>query len=217
MNNSDKPVKLNSDNRYNGCPVPIVAITGGIGTGKSTFCDLLEQQGFIVLRADLIVKKTYDLESVKSKLKELAPTALSQKKIDFQKLRTLFFSNEKLKTQIENLIYSNMPLVFNNEIQKNKNPQVIFYEIPLLFEKNLKEKFDFIICISIDQEEQIKRIQARDYENSKDPEVHKILKSQLSLKTKEQGSDLVIVNTTQEDLKKGLEKFITQYLPKIIE
>ena len=200
---------LNDQERYLNCPFALVAVTGGIGTGKSTFCDLLETNGYSVIRADEIVKKVYELSEVRTKLKEKLPEVFHEDKIDFKKLRTLFFNNSNTKEFIENLIYQNMPIIFQNELNRKKSniQNALFYEIPLLFEKKLEHKFDFIICISLDKDEQMKRIQSRDYSGKASTEIEKILNSQLSLNIKEDNSHFVIVNESADLLKKGLDQF----------
>ena len=211
--------KLKIADRYLECAHPIIAITGGIGCGKSTFCDLLEQYHYPVLRADQIVKQVYTLNDVQDQLRTKLPEVFVSNQIDFQKLRSLFFNNSDVKNYIENLIYRYMPQIFRDNLTKINlsNNQVLFYEIPLIFEKQLTSKFDFIICISIDRQEQIKRIQARDYQKKSEIEIEKILTSQLPLIDKEKGSHLVIYNKDKESLTQGLKQFEQDYLPLLTQ
>ena len=200
---------LKPQDRYLNCPVAIVAVTGGIGTGKSTFCDLIESHGHSVIRADEVVKKVYKLDEVRTRLKERLPEVFLENEIDFKRLRTLFFNRPEIKEFIEGLIYESMPIVFNNELSKKKSniKNSLFYEIPLLFEKKLENKFDFIICISLDRNEQVKRIQKRDYDGMVTSEIEKIFDSQLSLKVKEESSHFVIINDSATSLETGFAKF----------
>ncbi|MDP3830534.1 MAG: dephospho-CoA kinase, partial [Ignavibacteriaceae bacterium] len=46
-----------------------IAVTGGIGSGKSTFCDYLSNEGFFVLKADDLAKELLNSDNIiKSKV-----------------------------------------------------------------------------------------------------------------------------------------------------
>ena len=192
---------LNKDKRYQQCPIPVIAITGGIACGKSTFCDLLVKNGYKVLRADELVKKVYSLKKVKDKINKDYPEFITDNKIEFKNLRASFFSQPEIKKYFETLVYENLPNVFNEELEKINHISFLFYEIPLLFELNLKNKFDYVICVHVDRETQIERLKARDYGKKNTSEIEKILDSQMDLDKKINDSHFSINNNSEHSLK----------------
>lgn len=196
---------LNSSKRLYKLEQPIVAITGGIASGKSTVVNNLEKSGRIVLSADAIVKKIYQEKSTISFIKEHAPQAVSKESINFSILREMFFSDKNLKVAVEDFIYPKMESIFkqslNDESSKFSNDNFfIYYEIPLLFERDLQDYFDLVVVIATPEETQIERMIERD-KNSKEI-AKKIISSQLPMKEKIKRSHLYIDNSGDiEELK----------------
>ena len=50
---------LNPNDRLYQLPIPVIGLTGGIASGKSSVASLLQQKGFSLLSADNLVKKIY--------------------------------------------------------------------------------------------------------------------------------------------------------------
>ena len=161
-------IRLNSSGRLYQINIPIVAITGGIATGKSTFTNYLASKGFSVLNADHLVKKIYKEPSVIKSIDKLVPGAMKNDllEMDFPLLRKRFFSDETLKQKVEEIIYNKLPDAFLDELKSlrslKKDLRVILYDIPLLFEKNLHPYFDLTVCVSVTPESQVERLIKRD-------------------------------------------------------
>lgn len=186
-------VKLTADERLYNLSIPVIALTGGIATGKSTVSRLLTQKGIPLLDADKLVKLVYQKKEVQDYLKQNLPQVISQHAIDFRKLREMFFSNFEVKKTIENLIYQYLPEVFKEELEQFGGPSFVVYDIPLLFEKNLAEKFDLNILVYTTPEIQVQRLMKRD--NHTEEEALNIISHQLSIEEKKKRADLIIENT----------------------
>ena len=185
--------KLSAEQRIYQLDIPIIALTGGIATGKSTVTNMLKVRGVPLLDADKLVKQVYQKEVVKEFLTFHFPTVISSNVIDFRKLREIFFSDQHAKQTIENLIYSHLPLVFKEELIKLGSPSFVVYDIPLLFEKNLESKFDFNILVYTTPEIQITRLMTRDHHTRL--EAQNIINQQISIEDKKKRADLIISNT----------------------
>lgn len=188
-----KYIKRKTSERIYGLNIPIVALTGGIATGKSTVSNILIQKGVPLLDADKLVKLVYQKEITKTYLKRNLPQVINEEEINFRKLREIFFSQKKVKEEIESLIYSELPEVFKEELIRLNDPSFIFYDIPLLFEKNLDTKFDLSILVYADQETQISRLMKRD--NHSREEAYNIINQQISIEEKKKKADLTLLNT----------------------
>lgn len=93
-----KIIKLTTENRLYHLNIPIIAITGGIATGKSTVSKLISAMGFKVIDADSLVKKIYSDDETISFIKTIAPECIDGEfKIIFPKLREYFFQTQILK------------------------------------------------------------------------------------------------------------------------
>src|SRR5690606_25085626 len=128
--------KLNSSNRLYQTPVPLIGLTGGIATGKSTVSEILKSEGIPVLCADELVKKIYKLEKTLNYLRSQHPEVITNDQIQFEKLREKFFNETKTKEEIEKLIYSQLPEVFKETFENLRTPAFVIYDVPLLFEKD---------------------------------------------------------------------------------
>lgn len=194
-------------NRLYECPLPMIAITGGIATGKSTVSDLLRQQGQVVICADGLVKEIYQQEETVDFVSRLSYVAVKEGKIDFAFLRQLFFNDRSIQLQLENYIYSHLPLAFNQKMKEQWPEHYLFYDVPLLFEKSLDERVDLSICVYCPRDIQKERLLKRD--GNTDELVEKILSSQMNIEDKKKRSSLVVDNS-------GTLKQLEEQVPKLI-
>lgn len=175
-------------------PVPVIGLTGGIATGKSSVSRLLLDAGYPLLDADKLVKIVYQKEKTLDYLKAHHPEALIGKDVQFRLLRELFFKDQSIKSNIENLIYSQLPQVFHEELHKLSNPAFVIYDIPLLFERSLQSKFDLSLLVYATPEIQIERLMKRD--NHTETEARNIIAHQISIEEKKKKADLIISNVS---------------------
>ncbi|HLT22059.1 MAG TPA: dephospho-CoA kinase [Bacteriovoracaceae bacterium] len=193
MKLKNKFIKLNSADRLYELSIPIIALTGGIATGKSTVANYFQKANLPLLDADKLVKLVYQKDEVIEHIRRRHSSVMENNKIQFRKLREIFFQDQKVKNEIENLIYSHLPGVFKEELTKLGSPSFVIYDIPLLFEKNLESKFDLNILVYTDPEIQIERLIKRDHHTEE--EARNIINQQISITEKKERSDLVIFNT----------------------
>lgn len=205
-------IKLKSTDRLYNLTIPVIALTGGISTGKSTVSRLLHKKGIPLLDADKMVKLVYQKQEVKNFLEAHFPQVISDHSIDFRKLREMFFSDREVKKSIENLIHTFLPDTFKEELKKLGQPDFVVYDIPLLFERNLEEKFDLNILVYTTPEIQVQRLMERD--NHTEEEALNIIGHQLSIEEKKKRANLIIENT--RDLL-FLETQVNQLISQLFE
>jgi len=143
-----------------------VAITGKIGTGKTTICRFLKKEGFNVFESDKEVRKLLYKKKIIAQVSNLfsdkVKFLLNDKgKVNRKALGDFLFSNKKELEKLEKILYPYL------EIQKKKfekqysSSKVIFFDIPLLFEKKVHKAFDRIILLKVNNEIQKKRVLKR--------------------------------------------------------
>lgn len=202
-------IKLDESKRLYGLSCPVIGLTGGIGTGKSSAAKVFKKQGFLVIDADQLVKEVYALEESLTFVKKICPTAIENKKINFNVLREHFFQSEDLKQKIEKYIYSKLPETFLSKV--NEQTQLIIYDCPLLFETGLHTQVDFSLLIYAPYKTQIARVRKRD---GSSPElVKKIVSRQMDIEKKRSLADSIIENTRDfSHLEQKVQFFIDNYL-----
>lgn len=199
-------VRLNSKQRLYQLPIPILGLTGGIATGKSTVANLFKQKVIPVISADALVKSIYALTESQDFVTDNFSEAINGANIDFQALRKIAFSSEKSKSLIEDFIYQRLPKAFMNAYKEFKNPSLLIYDVPLLFEKKLEPLVDLSICVYAPREVQIERLLQRDsieYELAE-----KIISSQLDIEKKKDSASFCINNSgSPKELKDNFSIF----------
>ena len=175
----------------------LVAITGGIGSGKSTFSKEVIKNGFKLLDSDEQVLNIYK-KPPKSFLKHLKKInlglAIKKNKIDRKYIASVIFSNQNTKVKLEKYIFKAIKKIRVDFIkkEKKKKTKLLFFDIPLLFENNLEEDFNIVISILAPKKDRFKRLKRS--KNIKKDMFKKILKTQTSDVVRKKNSDIVINN-----------------------
>ena len=191
-----------------------IAITGKIGSGKSTVADIIKDLGYFVFESDKEVDKLFNSNNIKNKIKTLFCKIknLTNKDGSINKnvLGEYVFSNKNELKNLEDLIY---PLL-NKERQKfinsKKTEKILFFDIPLLFEKKLFTEYNFIIYVYVKEKIQKERVLKRKKMNK--DKLEKILEAQ-SYNLKDYQKFISINIDTSNDLdqiKQSLVSFINK-------
>ena len=186
-------VKHTPESRLYQIPVPIIGLTGGIATGKSTVAELFRKQNIPVIDADKLVKSIYKKSDTLDFIKKHFPNVIDdQDIISFKDLREIVFQDATYKKSLEDFIYTHRPTEFKKAYSEFPTPNFIVYDVPLLFEKKLNLLTDFSVCVYTPKEIQIERLMKRDQSTRELAE--KILEHQMPIDEKKNKSDFVIEN-----------------------
>ncbi len=171
-----------------------VAITGNIGSGKTTVSKIFNVMGVAVFYADIEARLLYYRKDVKQKIEEYFGILIFNEanEIDTRKLAEVIFNDSmKLKT-INSIIH---PLVFekyNEWLDIHKEEVYTLHESAILFENKLESHYDLIINVTAPPELRITRIMQRDGVEREKVEAR--MAHQLSEAEKNKRSDFVILN-----------------------
>ena len=176
-----------------------VAITGGIGTGKTTISSMFSDNGVPVFNSDDIAKEIMNKNSL---LRNEIITAFGDKAYDENKLNReyisdLVFNNETLLKKINSIVHPYVTEEFNSWIEKQESKYII-YESAIIFENQAEDFFDKIICVTSSEENVISRIIKRN--NFSVDKIKSIINKQLPNDVKIQKSDYVIENINTSKL-----------------
>ncbi len=203
--------KLSPGLRLHALDVPIIGLTGGIATGKSTVAGLLIEKGLPVINADLLVKEIYKKEETKNFIHKYYPDVVVNNEIDFRKLREKVFTDSQVKDVIEAHIYARLKNAFTEAYEKLGRPEFVVYDVPLLFEKKLDPVVD--IKVLVYAPETIQRARLMDRDGHTEDMAMTIMASQLNIEDKKSRADFVIDNSsTLAELTREVDSFLRQIL-----
>ncbi len=187
----------------------IIGLTGGIGSGKSTVAQYIENCGFPVYysddRAKAIVNED---ENLKIKIKDL----LGNEAYDHQGLYDRkfvgkkVFNDDELLQKLNNIIHPAVRLDFNNWVSQ-QTKYLVFKETALLFELNLHLDCYKSLLVTAEDNIRLKRVMDRDGKTYR--EVESVMNNQMQERDKIKLADYIIYNNTNlDDLKDQTEKVI---------
>jgi len=142
----------------------LMGITGNMGSGKSSFCNMLETNGLRVIYADTIAQQRLEdkavIDTLVLKYSEsiLKNTGLKKTHvIDRKHLADIVFNCPEETKYLNTLIH---PLVLNDfaELVANAEEPYLGFEVPLLFEAGLKECFDYLVLVYVPLELRLQRL-----------------------------------------------------------
>jgi len=182
-----------------------VALTGGIGSGKSTVAEYLEELGAYVidsdqLARDVIERGTPGYEAV---LAAFGDEILTDGDVDRAKLAAIVFKDPTSRLKLEGIIH---PLVRDaaEKMVRNLPPEsIVINQIPLLVETGGAKRFDYVVAVSADEEVRRARLIDR---GMKDYEITKRLAAQVNDAEREKVAHYVVTNNgTLDDLSRSVE------------
>ena len=198
----------------------IVAITGGIGSGKSTVAKILKRKGFTVIFTDDIAKKVINKnKEVQQKLiKAFGVDTFIDGIYNPEHISDIVFERQNAKQNLRRLNQIVHPVVIDEMIKRiellqeeQDDLEVIFVESALIFELNLEDGFDYTISVSATPQTRLERIISRT--GLDEQQIKNRISVQMSQEEKNKLADFVIENEQGVD---ELKKTIDFILPIIL-
>ena len=173
-----------------------VGITGGIGSGKTTVCQIFEKLGVPVYYADKrgkeLMEDDKDLATAISR--EFGSTIYTDGKLNKDVLAHIVFNDEEKLLKLNDLVH---PVVFSdssswNDILARKGYAYTLRESALLIESGSYRLLDKIIVVSTPEEDRIKRVMERDGATAE--QVMARIRAQMPDEQKVKYADYIIFN-----------------------
>lgn len=173
-----------------------VAITGTIGSGKSTVLKMLADEGYPCLSADAINKELLEDVTIQDKIVSLLDLPSFSK----ENVRDVIFTDKEKKKILEAFLH---PLILNEIQNCNEYKEGIqFVEVPLLFECGWDTYFDYTVCVYVDDEVAKERLVK--YRNMNLDDVNQRIASQMPTQEKLNRCDFSINNNDSAFILKEL-------------
>ncbi len=140
----------------------LIALTGGIGSGKSTVAAEWTKLGATEIDADILAREvvkpgSVGLETLVQILGEEILTSDGQ--LDRSKLAAITFTSPEVRTKVEQVLH---PLIQQLAKEKRERTEgIVVYTIPLLVETKSPLEFDAVVTISCPESVRVERLIAR--------------------------------------------------------
>jgi len=172
-----------------------IALTGGIGCGKTTVCDFFSQHNVPVIDTDIIAHEL--VKPGKTALFEISDyfgsdILFNDGSLNRKALASKVFNSDKNRLHLEYILHPKIKQALQLKLNQLTSCYVII-AIPLLIETNQQADYDRVLVIDCEEQQQINRTIARDQRSLS--EVKAIMKSQVSRQQRIAVANDVIDNT----------------------
>ena len=176
-----------------------VALTGGIGSGKSTVADAFSCLGINVIDADILARQVVEpgtpaLAAITEHFGHhiLTPEAA----LNRRELRERIFANPEEKAWLNALLHPLIQQETQRQLRQATSPYVLWV-VPLLVENKLYERADRVLVVDVSRETQLLRTMQRD--NVSREHAENILAAQATREARLAVADDVINNNGTPD------------------
>lgn len=176
-----------------------VGITGGIGSGKSTVCQVFSELGIPIYNADFEAKQLYFTDlNLKSELIQHFGEAiyLSENELNKPVIREII-SNEENRKILNSIVHPKVFEQFENWVKIQKSPYVL-KEAAILFESGADKTVDIVIGVLADESTRIRRVSHRD--NLSVETIKKIIETQIPQEELRKKCNYIINNNGEESI-----------------
>ena len=184
-----------------------IAVTGGIGSGKSAALGMLKKMGHKVLSADGIYRKLLLTDQgMRNEIRSVFGCAVFHKngRLDRSRLAKVVFADPAMRRKLNGITHPKIENIISGTAKGSGGH--VFVEVPLLYEEKLENRYDMVLLITAKKNIRIKRLRKRGLSPGM---IKKRIESQLGEDRKAALADRVIENNkTIGDLKKSLESFV---------
>ena len=187
-----------------------IGITGGIGSGKTYICKLLELMNFSVFYSDTEAKNIQNTDpEVRTKLIELfSEECYTEDGLNRKFLAEIIFSDPAAKKQVEEIMHPAVAKHFTQwcETKEASNERIVFIESAILYESGFDKMVDKVIMVYADEEVRIERSMNRDGADRN--AIEERIKNQGSDKEKCKKADFIINNNPNNLVNKQIIEII---------
>jgi dephospho-CoA kinase len=177
--------------------MPAIGITGGICTGKSTFCECLRETlpAAKFFNADQAAHALVELPEVKQEIRDEFGSEVfsSDEALNRAKLRAIVFGDATRKRALERVLHPRIRRQWRTEAERHRNsPDFFFADIPLLYETGGETLCDRVVVVACSHKVQLGRLMQR--MSIKPSEAEQMINSQMPLAEKIRCGDHVAWN-----------------------
>jgi dephospho-CoA kinase len=176
----------------------VIGITGGISTGKSTFCGCLREivPSAKFFDADLAAHQLVDLDpEVRKEIRREFGRAIfsADQELNRERLRHIVFNDAAKRRALEQILHPRIRRQWSAEAETHRNsPDFFFADIPLLYETGGERLCDRVVVVACSSKTQVRRLMER--KSLERSAAEQMIKSQMPLDEKIRRADHVVWN-----------------------
>ena len=194
-------------------PMLKIALTGGIGSGKTTVSDYFRKLGVPVIDADETSHEVTQAgaPAVQQIVDVLGDSVLDHDgNLDRTALRNIVFGDSESRKQLESILHPEIRRRMNDAASRTQSPYCLF-SIPLLIETSQHTSYDRILVVETSEDRRRTWIQARS--DLTEGEITAILSAQVSDKQRRGAADDLLINDGGiDDLHARIDRLHQRYL-----
>jgi dephospho-CoA kinase len=180
-----------------------VALTGGVGSGKSTVAALLAEYGAVIIDADAIAREVVEpgTQGYDAVVARFGPRVVSADGVlDRAALASIVFADKAARADLNGIVH---PLVAaRSEALMAAAPQdaIVVYDVPLLVETGRGSEFDSVVVVEADEQTRLARLAER---GVAEPDARARMAAQASDEQRRAIADEVVGNDGDLDTLRG--------------
>src|SRR5712692_9087835 len=191
--------------------MPAIGITGGISTGKSTFCECLREILPVAtfFDADAVARQLVDLEEVKQELLAKFGFGIFSRNGDLNReaVRAIIFQDAAKKQALEQILHPRIRRQWSVEADRHRtSPELFFADIPLLYETGGETLCDRVVVVACSPDIQLANLMRR-MEIERAP-AQQMINSQMPLNEKVRRTDHVVWNNGDREVLAAQTRFL---------
>jgi dephospho-CoA kinase len=181
-----------------------IGVTGGIGAGKTTVCEIFAHLGIPVLHSDDMAKElSHSNQGIRKKLISLlgAEAYATDGALNKQFVASKIFSSKELQRKVEAVIHPHVEKERERRIKEliHQGHRFLIIEAALIYEAGLDKKLDGVVVVDAEETTRVARVRKRDAVPEEN--VYARINAQGDVKKKLEKADYVIQNNgTLEEL-----------------
>ena len=192
----------------------LIALTGGMGSGKSTIANLLRKRGMKVLDLDEIGHEALEDDGVKGELRKVfGDEIFDGERINRKKLGRIVFSDRKKLRILNSIVHPKMLDILWRKV-KNCPEDIVIVDGAIIIDIGIQDRFDLVVVADVDVETQIQRIIERD--NITREEAKRRIEMQISRDERLKHADFVVdTSLSKERIREKVDELIDLIRKKI--
>ncbi len=140
-----------------------IALSGGVGAGKSTVAARLRHHGAVIIDADAIAREVVEpgTDGYRAVVERFGDRVVADGRLDRAALAELVFNDEQALADLNAIVH---PLVGARVAELSEQAPadaMLVYDVPLLAEKGSRDGFDAVVMVLADRETRLERLAGR--------------------------------------------------------
>lgn len=141
-----------------------MALTGGVGSGKSTVAGLLAEHGAVIIDADEIARQvvapgTPGYDAVVARFG--AQVVQADGTLDRAALARIVFADDAARADLNGIVHPLVAARSDTLMAAAPKDAIVVYDVPLLVETGRADEFDRVVVVEADEQTRLARLAAR--------------------------------------------------------